>query len=389
MLPAQPLPTIRGRDLRIDFLRGLAMTCVIIDHSQMSSVLSWFSFERFWLVSAAEVFVVLSGVVLGMVYGPRLVRDGWLAVAKRLGRRALVLWFACVAVTLSVLALSFVGVDVSSVSAWDSSAVSWFLDPRTMTAAQWRDLALIRYSPWAVEIIGLYVWLVLAAVPCLLALRTGRWRLLLAVSWALYIWYRIAPHQLTAAEFEVVFPILAWQLLFVHGITIGYYREQIAARLPRRKPLLVIIATASAAFMVLAFCNPLADGPAWLRFGLISPDTFSSMYRHYFAFSELGIGRLANLAVALPLGYALLSGIWGFAARFQVLFVTLGQASLGAFVLHVYGLLLLDHLPGAGELWINTAAQILLVVAIAGALGAMKKWRRARRRSLTPQPLAA
>ena len=53
------------RDLRIDWLRGLAMTCVIIDHSRLSSLLSWFSYERFWTVTAAEVFVVLSGAVLG------------------------------------------------------------------------------------------------------------------------------------------------------------------------------------------------------------------------------------------------------------------------------------------------------------------------------------
>lgn len=380
----------RTRDLRIDFLRGLAMTCVIIDHSQMSSVLSWFSFERFWLVSAAEVFVVLSGVVLGMVYGPRLARDGWLAVAKRLGRRALVLYAACVAVSLSVIALSFAGIDVSSVSAWDASALSWFLDPRTMTVAEWRDLALIRYSPWAVEIIGLYVWLVVAAVPCLLALRAGRWRPLLAVSWGLYVWYRVAPRQLTAAEFEVVFPILAWQLLFVHGLVIGYHRERLAAFVAvHGKALLGIVAAASAAFMMVAFCNPFADGPEWLRFGLISPETFSSMYDRYFAFSDLGIGRLLNLAVALPVGYALLAWLWGFAGRFQALFVTLGQASLGAFVLHVYGLLLLDHLPGAGELWIDTIAQILLVIAIAGTLHLMRRWRKARRQVLTPQPMAA
>ena len=49
------------RDLRIDWLRGLAMTCVIVNHSRMSSLLSWFSYERFWVVTAAEVFVALSG----------------------------------------------------------------------------------------------------------------------------------------------------------------------------------------------------------------------------------------------------------------------------------------------------------------------------------------
>jgi hypothetical protein len=193
------------------------MTCVIIDHSKRSSVLSWFSYERFWLVTAAEVFVVLSGVVLGMVYGPRLVRDGWLAVMRRLAHRALTLYASFVAVTLSVLALALAGVDVSAVTTWDPTAMTWFLDPRMMSAADWRDLALIRYGPWAFEIVGLYVWLVLAAGPCLLMLRAFGWRALLGVSWVIYLGYRIAPQQVTAAEFEIVFPLLAWQLLFVHG----------------------------------------------------------------------------------------------------------------------------------------------------------------------------
>src|SRR4030095_2687561 len=90
--------TATKRDVRIDWLRGLAMTCVIVNHSKLSSLLSWFSYERFWIVTAAEVFVVLSGVVLGMVYGRRLARDGWRAVVRGLGRRALLLYGAFVGV---------------------------------------------------------------------------------------------------------------------------------------------------------------------------------------------------------------------------------------------------------------------------------------------------
>jgi hypothetical protein len=98
--------TAGKRDVRIDWLRGLAMTCVIINHSRLSSLLSWFSYERFWVVTAAEVFVVLSGVVIGMVYGRRLARDGWQAVVRGLGRRALFLYSMFVGVTVSILALA-------------------------------------------------------------------------------------------------------------------------------------------------------------------------------------------------------------------------------------------------------------------------------------------
>src|SRR5256885_12857917 len=118
-----------GRDLRIDWLRGLAMTCVIVNHSRTSSLLSWFSYERFWVVTAAEVFVVLSGVVLGMVYGRRLARDGWRAVVRGLGRRALFLYSMFVGVTVSVLALAAAGVDVTALAPSDGHTPAWLVRP--------------------------------------------------------------------------------------------------------------------------------------------------------------------------------------------------------------------------------------------------------------------
>jgi hypothetical protein len=132
-----------------------------------------------------------------------------------------------------------------------------------MSAAAWRDVGLMRHGPWPFEIVGLYVWLVVAAIPCLLAIRFAGWRPVLAASWTLYLWYRIAPHPLTTAGFESVFPILAWQLLFVHGLAIGYHRERVSAfvaRLPRAAS--IAGAGVCAALMVFALCNPWAGGPS-------------------------------------------------------------------------------------------------------------------------------
>jgi hypothetical protein len=385
-------PPKGSRDLRIDWLRGLAMTCVIVNHSRMSSLLSWFSYERFWVVTAAEVFVVLSGVVLGMVYGRKLARDGWLVVLRGLGRRALILYVSVVAVTLSVLVISLAGIDVNSFTTSDARAAAWFLDPRSMSAAAWRDVALMRYAPWAFEIVGLYVWLVVAAAPCLVALHFGGWRPLLAVSWTLYFWYQISPHSVTTSEFESAFPILAWQLLFVHGLAIGYHRERLSAfvaRCPRLVPMAA--AGATAAFVVFALCNPWADGPSWLHLGVVSPERFTYLYGHYFTRAELGIGRLLNLAVALPVGYAMLTWCWTIARPFGVIFVTLGQRSLGAFVLHVYGILLLARLPIADGLWTNTLVQVILIVAIAALLNGVQRLRVSRRTTTVApaRPLAA
>jgi len=363
------------RDVRIDWLRGFAMVCVIVDHSKRLSLLSWFSYQRFWVVTAAEVFVVLSGIVLGTVYGARLVRYGLGSVTKRLLRRALVLYLAFVAVTISILGLALLGVDVSNVTTWDPSAISWFLDPRTMTTHDWMALLTLRYGPWPFEIVGLYVWLVIVAVPCLLMLSVAGWRPLLALSWAVYLWYRFIPQQVTAAEFESVFPILAWQLLFVHGIVIGYYRERIGtivARIPKAVP--IAIASACLVFMAFALSNPTVSGPSWLQWHVVSPQAFSRLYDTYFSLSDLGIGRILNLAVALPTAYALLAWrrLQFLMGPLKAVLVTLGRGSLGAFVLHVYGLLLLGYLPQSDQLWINTVVQVLLIVSIAGLLKAQQ-----------------
>lgn len=357
------------RDPRIDFMRGLAMICVIVNHSKMSSLLSWFSYERFWTVTGAEVFVVLSGVVLGMVYGRRFDRAGWRPVVAGLSRRALLLYGAFVGVTLSVVLLSICGVEVGALAREHDRLVNWILDPRSMDAAAWRDLLLMRSGPWAFEIVALYVWLVAAAVPCLFGLRFLGWPPVLAASWSVYLRYRFAPFPLTGAEFETVFPILAWQLLFVHGIAIGYHRDRISAWMaPRRVPL-ASAAALSVAFLAFALCNPWVDGPAWLHARIVSPDRFSDLYVRYFGLTELGIGRLVNLAVALPTGYALLGWCWTRLRPVHALVSTLGRRSLGAFVLHVYGLLLLVHLPHVDAVIVNTTLQVLTIVVIAALLG--------------------
>jgi hypothetical protein len=367
---------IGSRDLRIDFLRGLAMVCVIVNHTRMSSLLSWFSYERFWVVTAAEVFVVLSGVVLGMVYGRRLARNGWRAVVSGLGRRALTLYAAFVAVTLSLVVLALWGIDVSALANENDRIAGWLLDPRSMDASAWRDLFLMRSGSWVFEIIGLYVWLVVAAVPCLLALRFTGWRVLVAASWIAYLVYRLAPRQLTSAEFESVFPILAWQLLFVHGIAIGYHRHDVAQWMACRSRTVLLAAGASTAlFVVFALSNPWLDGPSWLHWRAVSEDRFNGLYAHYFQLTELGLGRLLNLAVALPTGYALLGWCWRVVRPAHKLLIVLGQGSLGAFVLHVYAIVLLAQLPIGDGLLANTVLQLLVIVGIAALLNSMSRTR--------------
>jgi hypothetical protein len=112
------------------------------------------------------------------------------------------------------------------------------------------------------------------------------------------------------------------------------------------------------------------EGPDFLHWNVVSAERFTDLYFRYFALTELGVGRILNLAVALPVGYVLLTWGWKIARPFGAIFVTLGQHSLAAFVLQVYAVLLVDNLAPLQEnnFWINTVAQIALVVGIAALL---------------------
>src|SRR6185295_10109143 len=98
-------PATDRRDLRLDFLRGYAVFAMICDHV---AGISWFSpltgGNRF-VTSAAEGFVLLAGLVIGLVYGPRIARSGWLAAADPILRRASVLYGVTVGLTLLFVGL--------------------------------------------------------------------------------------------------------------------------------------------------------------------------------------------------------------------------------------------------------------------------------------------
>jgi len=181
-------------------------------------------------------------------------------------------------------------------------------------------------------------------------------------------------------------------LLFVHGIAIGYNRDRIAAAAERMPTRLATAAVAAVAgFTVFALCNPWADGPSWLHLRLISDDRFTYMYGHFFMLKELGAARLVNLAVGLPVAYAALTRSWSLLRPLHPLFVALGQQSLGAFVLHVYALVLLAYLPVPADVMTNTAVQAAILVAIAGVLSGMPRLRGRLRPSapLPARPIAA
>src|SRR5262249_8738635 len=143
---------------------------------------------------------------------------------------------------------------------------------------------MLRATPHQFQVIGLYVVLLAIAPAMVLLIAAGRTTTLLAISWVLYFKSWAYPVNLIDAQFEYAFPILTWQLIFVHGLAFGYHRRAILTWLEGWRGLVLVAvgSVAFLAFLVLAQNNPNPFTPPWARLTWIDAETFYRIYNDYF-----------------------------------------------------------------------------------------------------------
>jgi hypothetical protein len=207
-----------GRDLRVDFFRGLALWWIFVDHIP-GNVMAALSLHNVALCDAAEVFVLLAGFGAAKAYGGAMERHGWLYGAADALKRAWVLYFAHI-----FLFVVYTAQVSNSVAKLDRAT---YLDESrldVLARAPYRALLealTLRYQPSLLNILPLYVALLAMFALALPLLR--RPRLLLGLSVALY---------LAARQWDLNFPAwhasgwyfdpFTWQLLFVIGALLAH-----------------------------------------------------------------------------------------------------------------------------------------------------------------------
>src|SRR5262249_16166457 len=90
---SRPQPTSGGRDLRLDFFRGLALVFLFIGHIP-EDLLSYFTLQSAQFYDAAEVFIFISGYTAALVYGRTIATHGALYGSAQILRRAWQLYVA-------------------------------------------------------------------------------------------------------------------------------------------------------------------------------------------------------------------------------------------------------------------------------------------------------
>jgi hypothetical protein len=357
MRPAWRYPEGGGRDRRIDLLLGLGIAAVVVTHVAFAGPYSAVAVDVVGGVTGAELFVLLHGVVLGMLQPEAVRRLGELTAARRTLRRAGKLYVVALALVVGVFALSYVpflraevlttvtlpGVDGAAGRVVDLYPGAERLLGYPPPWAAVSDLLLLRIGPWASTVLGLLVVLTLLAPGIAWLLRRRLWWALLAVSGGLYVLDAVLGLHVLPMQSEGGYPFLTWQVVFVGGMVLGYHRERITRALTARRGR-AVVATAAVAYvgaLVVAWAAHATGGgipgvPGELLAGL-----GDAQYRR----TELQPGRLLDLALVVVVAYALLTRAWTPVDRALGWFaVPLGAAVVTVFAAHVLVVLLVGSL---------------------------------------------
>lgn len=356
------------RDLRLDFLRGFCVVAMLADHFGGASWLYALTGGNRFFVSAAEGFVFLSGLVLGLVYRGEIERRGlWSATRKAL-RRALTLYAVTVSLTLSVVSISH-----TFHMPWDQDFHVG--DPLAFVVR----VATLRQTYALVDVMLLYTILVAAAPVALLALRWGFTGALLAVSWLIWLLAQFVP-ALGAWPWPVanndVFHAAPWQAAFVTGIVLGYHRAAVGRRFGW---LTGWTALGTAATLLLGLIACYAFGEGWLS-AWLEPQVAAALLHALASKATLGPLRVVTALVAFLCAFGLVTRLWEPLRRgLGWLLVPLGQASLYAYVMHLFLIVLVSH--GLGYVRSYDPDQVALNTALQAGL-AVALWLMVRRRFL-------
>lgn len=239
--------------MRLDFFRGLALLIIVYDHVFTTVRVPGFAavFEItpvYWgLASAMSVFVLISGLAYGQVYGPHFDRSGLGVTATRSLRRVFQIYLANIAIGLVTwFLLKFLlsaGLPSNDFFTQMATEEQTFGKLGVFVA-----MVQLRSDVWGGGILPLYMALI-AVGPLVLWGLSRRPVVTLAVSALLFI----------GAQFEQIFPWtqagfprspfhpLAWQILFVLGVAIH--------RIPITIPVRRSLAIAGAAALGVAWCS--------------------------------------------------------------------------------------------------------------------------------------
>lgn len=359
----------RQRILALDLIRGILLLVLIVNHLAWGpSLFSLIGGEGQLFASAAEGFFVISGVLVGYIYGGKILTSTK-SVFKKIWKRALILYVLAVTFTLFYTAWAVLYPDsLKYQTLYPRDGISFLYNTFSLRYAfGWADF-LTRYSVF-MAVAPFVIWLIAKGKAWLVALLS-------VAVWALF------------RETLLLLPFSAWQLVFIFGMIIGYYLptiEKWATSLPKKAETLlykltvgITASTLVLSIIMLVIIPYFVDlHPSLVGDNLTS--YVSAVRTNVLPFFDKNTLDPARIAV----GIVWFCGIYVFVRKHEKnvdkhtrgILLTTGQNSLYVYGVHAFVLFFIDMylLPpegGAGVL-LNT----LVTIAVLGLIYAATKYK--------------
>lgn len=263
-----------------DLMRGFFLIVILLNHlAYYPSGLDIFTGRGLLYVSAAEGFFAISGIVLGIVRGRKLLRQPFQTAAKLLLKRSLQLYVEAVILTVLFTLIAWIFANNPGVKHGVATELSW----QTL----WSTLTMQYTYGWA-DFLRYYALFLAGAPIALWLLRRNLWYIVIAISLVIWRQYDKTPGG------ELWVP-LSWQLIFYSSFVVGFYWPTIV-RWWRHKlqpwQRQAVSHTASLLFLVSITLSFLVVFNA--NFWHIEPyETWHYKHVEYFDKDQLPISRLA------------------------------------------------------------------------------------------------
>lgn len=337
---------------------------MVVDHIGGPSYLYALTGGNRFYTSAAEAFIFISGLVMGLVYHRLVERDGLGYSLRRAIERSVTLYLVTVTLTLLFIPAS------EQLNLHWAHGVS-FEDPIAFVVS----VLTLHQTYYLVDIPLLYTIVLLISPLALTMLSQGRTKVVLGVSWLLWAAYQFFPDQ---TEFpwhisgNYLFYLSSWQVFFFTGLVLGWHHETLTgklARFPRRLALGVSGFLFAGLIVLYSISNRLSliwpGDPERVR----SVQLF--LLEMVFAKGDVRPGRIIASIVVFGFFYLLVTELWvPIRKLLGWLLVPLGQNALYAYAAHVMlaipTTMILDNmvLPDRWLRPVNTAVQIETVLLI-------------------------
>ena len=332
-------PRSAGRIIALDYLRGFFIVVIIIDHLwRWPNIFQYMTGRGELWVSAAEGFVMISGMLVGYIHGYKKRQLPLSGIAAKLIQRGLMLYIWMCITTVFLVATTWYAQFKGNVAHVPIPVGDW--------QALLHQIIKLDYVHTLTHFLYLYA-IFLVAAPCVLWLlrRNKKW---LVVALSAVFWF---------IGFQTSIEWLQWQVLFFIPSVFGYYFDTAFAWYRSRTPKARLALRLVPIFILaITFLTSLV---AVLPH---EPGTY--------------IHAVFNRRPLLTLPTILLSFVWffGLLSLFQYIMPFLkksfswllplfGERSLTAYILHTIPLVICQMLfASSTNFWVNTLLTISCVI---------------------------